>query len=84
MPISPNCRVKATSPVHHLVYAHCQKQQGTHGTQAPRYQQDLLGLEKLWCVIKYGVIPPPKLGTERRAEGLRVISREGMIEARQA
>lgn len=68
LPISPNCRVKATSPVHHLVYAHCQKQQGTHGTQAPRYQQDLLGLEKLWCVLKSELKPVMTINISQETE----------------
>lgn len=45
---------------------------------------DNMGMHKVWCVRKYGVTPPHKMRTERRAEGLGVTSHEGGIDARQA
>lgn len=43
-----------------------------------------MGMEKVWGVRMYGVIPPPKMGTERRADGLGVTSHEKAMDARQA
>ena len=45
---------------------------------------DNTGMEKVWGMRKYGVTPPPKMGTERRADSLGVTSYEKGMDVRQA